>query len=483
MKTTIKVENTFSWLYTDREDVRSLLWRSLRHKERGYFHSRLYKQKLWDGYTEFFKKTSGRFLTGLLPEVEAALNHLKVKYTIDDRQGDVQFQYPEVDKMFLDQWRPESMDDPFVMHDYQVEFTNQIIKYKRGVIQAPTSAGKSAVMLGILKTLPPDCPTLITSKSVTLVRQIYDDMLEWGIENSGKVFGSKKADFKPNIMTAVNIDSVHKLEKLYPKIRCLIVDEVHLMMSKVPKKLYSKLPAACVRVGVSATPFKFGGSDKSQKYQVKGYFGPILEVASAATEGKKRGVLKTETLQDRGILSKSKCTFFPVTEPQLPFDIYLDAVTNGIAENYTFHNMVTKLVSGLKGRTLIIVERLAHGDALSEMIPGSLWIRGEDNEDTRKEVIEKLKHSKEDVVAIATQGIFNAGINVFINNLVNAAGGQAEHQIIQRMGRGLRTANDKDQLNYFDFIFKVNDYLYDHSKKRMKILVKEGHDVEIVDEV
>lgn len=478
MTTTIKVENTFSWLYTDREDVRSLLWRSLRHKERGYFHSRLYKQKLWDGYTEFFKKTSGRFLTGLLPEVEAALDHLKVRYAIDDCQGDVNFRYSEVDEMFLDQWRPKHMTEPFVMHDYQVEFTNQIIKYKRGVIQAPTAAGKSAVILGILKTLPPGCPTLITSKSVTLIRQIYDDMLEWGIENPGKVFGSKKSDFKPNIMTAVNIDSVHKLQALYPKIRCLIVDEVHLMMSKVPKKLYGKLPSACVRVGVSATPFKFGGTDKSQKYQVKGYFGPIIKVKAAKDEG---GILTTKKLQKRDILSKSKCTFFPVTEPELPFDIYLDAVTNGIAENYTFHNMVTKLVSGLKGRTLIIVERLAHGDALSEMIPGSLWIRGEDNEDTRKEVIEKLKYS-ENTVAIATQGIFNAGINVFINNLVNAAGGQAEHQIIQRMGRGLRTANDKDQLNYFDFIFKINDYLYDHSKKRMKILVKEGHEV-IIDDI
>lgn len=65
--------------------------------------------------------------------------------------------------------------------------------------------------------------------------------------------------------------------------------------------------------------------------------------------------------------------------------------------------------------------------------------------------------------------------------MINAAGGQADHQIIQRMGRGLRTAADKDILRYFDFIFKTNKYLEKHSEKRIKILKKEGHEIEIKD--
>ena len=75
--------------------------------------------------------------------------------------------------------------------------------------------------------------------------------------------------------------------------------------------------------------------------------------------------------------------------------------------------------------------------------------------------------------------IFNTGINVYVHNLINAAGGQADHQIIQRMGRGLRTAKDKEILKYYDFIFKINKYLQQHSEKRIKILKKEGHEVKI----
>jgi superfamily II DNA or RNA helicase len=130
------------------------------------------------------------------------------------------------------------------------------------------------------------------------------------------------------------------------------------------------------------------------------------------------------------------------------------------------------------GRTLILVDRVAHGDALHNLLPGSLWVQGKDNQETRKSVVKQLQKD-EHCIAIATQQIFNTGINVFVHNLINAAGGQADHLIIQRMGRGLRTAADKDGLNYYDFLFEINDYLEDHSNKRIKILADEGHKVEI----
>jgi superfamily II DNA or RNA helicase len=155
----------------------------------------------------------------------------------------------------------------------------------------------------------------------------------------------------------------------------------------------------------------------------------------------------------------------------------MDAVTRGIAENWDFHEMVKDLAGRLEGRTLILVERIAQGDALHSLIPGSLWVQGKDDLDTRKMVIEKLKTSKDKVVSIGTQQIFTAGINVMAHNVINAAGGQADHHIIQRVGRGLRTADDKEILNYYDFVFENNEYLLKHSKKRMEILKKENHEV------
>jgi superfamily II DNA or RNA helicase len=465
----LKIENTFSWFISDNEEIKTFLWKSLRFRARNYWHNARYKMKVWDGYNEFFKKDSGRFLTGLLPEVKSALCHLGIDYEVDDRRNSFDFTVKEIDKDFLNQWLSPGQK-PVTLYDYQVEYVNQIIRNKRGIITAPTGAGKSLNFIALLKTLPPNTPTLILANRKSLVEQNYDEIMKWGFNNVGRLYQDKK---DPNVITCATVQSAYLLKPIFNKIKVLIVDEIHEMMSKRPRSIYSRLDECVVRVGMSATAFKFGGTDKVQKYEVKGWIGPQF-----ALKNEEKGKLTTKKLQERDILSLANCIFYNVNEPNLPYEIYQDAVTRGIAENNYFHDMVANLVRGLTGRTLIIVERIEHGDRLQDRIPGALWVRGQDNVETRKEVIKRLKTEKGNVVAIASQ-IFNTGIDVYLHNLCNAAGGQADHQIIQRFGRGLRIAEDKSHLRYFDFIFNINDYLYKHSIKRVKILRKEGHEVVI----
>lgn len=476
MSNILRINNDYSFFLSDNSTIKHQLWDRLRFRDKNYFHNRAYKMKKWDGYIQFFVMETGKFLTGLLPEVSAVLRHFNVDYTVEDLRTKTIFAFDSVKEDFLNEWLPEkslSGDPmkPVTLYDYQVELIDQAIKHRRGIIFAPTSAGKTNIMLGILKSIAPNTPTLVLQNRASLAQQNYDELVNWKFPNVGCLWGGKVA---PNMVTVATVQSVAKMEKALPKIKVLVVDEIHDMMSALPKAVYRRLKSADVRIAVSATPFKFGGSDSVQKFFVRGFFGPILKIKSTES-----GVLTTADLQDRGILANSKCIFYPIREPKIPHDIYIDAVTRGIAESFYFHDVVTRLSKMQKGRTLILVDRIAHGDALHNLLPGSLWVRGKDNQETRKKVIRELQKSKENMIAIATQQIFNTGINVHPNNLINAASGQADHMIIQRMGRGLRTADDKERLNYFDFVFEINDYLLDHSHKRIDILKKEGHDVEI----
>lgn len=468
------IENNYSWFVSENNEAKTLLWKSLRFRARSYWHNVRYKMKIWDGYDEFFKKESGRFLTGLLPEVRLVLKHLNIEYEVDDKREKFEFAYKSIDENFLNQWLKKG-ETPVILRDYQVDYTNQTIRNGRGIIPSPTSSGKTAVLISILKTLPPDTPTLVLANRISLVEQNYDEISKWGFKNVGKLYGKNKS---PNIITCATVQSAHLLKSVLPKIKVLLVDEIHEMMTKKARWIYNRLDNCSVRVGMSATAFKFGGTDKTQKYEVKGWIGPMFVAKNTET-----GKLTTKELQERKILSSASCTFYPVDEPKLPYEIYLDAVTKGIAENDYFHNMVARLVERLTGRTLIIVERIEHGDRLQDRIPGALWVRGQDDLETRKTIIERLKSEQSKLTAIATSGIFNTGINVFVNNLVNAAGGQADHAIIQRFGRGLRVSHDKDHLQYYDFTFEISDYLLKHSRKRAKILAKEGHQVVIKDKV
>jgi superfamily II DNA or RNA helicase len=471
--TKLIIQNTYSWLVTEDTSVKSKLWKALRYKERGYFHNRAYKQRRWDGYTNFFDPEHGRFLTGLLPEVKMALRKWGVKYQTEDERKGFDFKWTEIDDQFLNQFRPKG-HAPITLHDYQVDFINKIVQHKRGVIYSPTSSGKTFIMVGALHTMP-RVPTLVLQNRKDLAVQNYEEIVKWGVPNVGTLWGGS---VKPDMVTVATVQSIQKMAKLLPKIKVIIVDEIHDMMSKMPKAVYRSLPDCSVRVGLSATPFKFGEKDLVQKFFVKGFFGPVLK-----TDSTESGILTTKELQDRDILARSRCTFYPIDYPQIPYDIYQDAVTRGIAESFHFHDVVSTLAKQLTGRTLILVDRLAHGDALQSLIPGSLWVQGKDTAATRKEVIKQLQEAPGDIVGIATQQIFNTGINVFIHNLVNAAGGVADHLIVQRMGRGLRKKDDKEMLNYYDFIFNINDYLLKHSNKRLKVLTEQGHEIIIKDEL
>ena len=446
------------------------LWTRLRFRDSNCFFSPAYKAKKWDGYIPFFQIENGKFLTGLLPEVCAVLKHFDIPYLIEDLREKTNFIYPSIDENFLNQWLPAGMD-PIYLHDYQVDTINQVIKHRRGIIFSPTGSGKTFMMLGILKGIPENTPTLVLQNRVSLAQQNYDEITNWGLKNVGTLWGK---NIKPDIITVASVQSISKMEKELSKIKALIVDEVHDMMSDLPKKVYKLLRNCDVRVGVSATPDKNAGENKVHKFYIRGFFGPILKIKSA-----QGGILTTAALQDRGILSESDCIFYPIREPSIPYEIYIDAVTRGIAENYYFHKVVTRLAKQQQGRTLILVERIAHGDSLHNLLPGSLWVQGKDDLETRKDVIRQLSTRQDNCIAIATQQIFNTGVNFKCHAIINAAGGKADHMIIQRMGRGLRLANDKTILKYYDFIFEINDYLLKHSKKRVKILTKEGHQITI----
>lgn len=479
----LKIANDFSYLSTDDEKLIEKLWKGLRFQQRGCFHTSLYKQKLWDGYVDFFSKKTGRFLTGLLPEVLWALNQLKIEYQVEDNREFVKFTHDKIDQNFLKDCTPKGIA-PVTLEDFQVDLVNKAIVNQRGIVKAPTSAGKTLILIALMKCLPKGTPTLLLSNRKGLLVQNYDELIKWGFENVGRYDGDIK---EPNLITCATVQSLKHIEKVLPKFKALIVDEVHMMTGSQCVKAYKKLTGCPVRIGISATPFKYylkkkKGNDLAgdlvHKFTVKGYFGSLFK-----TDTTESGHLSTEYLQERGRLSASRCTVYPIREPMIPHETYMDAVTYGIAQNWYFHQVVQRLTAILPGRTLILVERLAHGDALHQLIPNSLWIQGKDDIETRKKVVEQLQIAKGNVVAIATQGIFNAGVNVFVHNVINAAGGKAEHEIIQRIGRGLRTAEDKTMLNYYDFIFYINDYLEKHSRKRIATIKEEGHEVIMKDEI
>ena len=119
------------------------------------------------------------------------------------------------------------------------------------------------------------------------------------------------------------------------------------------------------------------------------------------------------------------------------------------------------------GNTLILVDRISAGNLLQELIPDSVFIKGDVKVKDRKEQYDEVKEAKDKVI-IATYGVAAVGINIpRIFNLVLIEPGKSFVRVIQSIGRGIRKAEDKDFVQIWD-ITSTCKYAKRHLTQRKK---------------
>ena len=102
------------------------------------------------------------------------------------------------------------------------------------------------------------------------------------------------------------------------------------------------------------------------------------------------------------------------------------------------------------GNTLILVNYIATGQELADLIPDSIFLSGSTKSTKRKEHYDEVANVNNKTI-IATYGIAAVGINVpRIFNLVLFEPGKSFVRVIQSIGRGLRMAEDKDFVTITD---------------------------------
>lgn len=453
--------NTISQFKSKNKEIHELLWKSLRFQDPQYFIKRKItkgRMQYWDGFVDFYSKKTGKFPSGIFPEIKKALNFMNIKYTIEDKRG------PKIPHTIIN----ENFINYVTLRDYQVEIANMAWEQERGIIKCPTGSGKTLIFTSIIKSIPDDMPALILFRSKTLVTQTYKIFEKHDVKNIGMIHGDV---WKPNLKLLATIQSAHHYEKLLDKFPILIVDEVHEFSKAHSIKIFKKMTKARIRLGFSATPWH--KKDDVMKYKLKSWFGPIISD------------IPTLELQQKNILSQSICYFHKISKPKYQdYYNYMEAYDNGVIHNQYMHEKVKQITDSYKsGRILIVVERIEHGCELIKYIPDSYWIQGSDKEEDRQIVIKKLTESKpnEKIIVIATR-IMQTGVDVKVHAVINCAGYKSFLMTIQRLGRGLRKANDKKILDYHDFYFEscVDPILNKHSKQRMKDIENEGHQIKII---
>jgi superfamily II DNA or RNA helicase len=173
---------------------------------------------------------------------------------------------------------------------------------------------------------------------------------------------------------------------------------------------------------------------------------------------------KSIDLRDQNYISQVTVAILKVTYSILPKFTKPSAAspTAGYEEEIQFlqtntfrNNLITKIVNGVDKNTLIMVDRIAHGEELLRVLSTGTkkkvyFVHG-GIEVEERETIRRLMEEQDDVVCVAISKIFSTGINIKnLHNIVFAAIGKARIKIIQSIGRSLRKHASKKRATIFD---------------------------------
>lgn len=452
------VNNSLTKVESDNNYIHNRLYDCLSYQDKDILYLRNKSKKYYiDPTKSFYNKKQHFFLTGLLRRVTEFLEDNEFEYSIEDlRKNEDIVVYPH-DIVGIE------------YYDYQEEAIQTFCKAKRGVLKLATSAGKTIIGKGIVKSIRK--PTLWLTHRTQLLYQTAKRFENRLPELKGKFGIIGDGEFSPNYITFAMAQTVfsmlktneNDIKKLLSAFSVVIVDECHRMGADS----FSKVVEACVnaeyRCGLSGTPFM--RNDQHEDMSLIGGIGEtIVDV-------------DVKTLVDAGVVAKPIVHYTKILGPENIKHLreYREVYNKGIIENKERNDVIVKTtLEALKTRKhiLSIVNNIKHGDILLKMYKDAgircSFCTGSMSSQDRDYELRKLSDGELDLVIATT--IFDEGLSVNeIDCIVLCGAGKSAPANLQRAGRGLRI-KEKDNtvliLDYYDCTHRI---LSRHSKMRYNI--------------
>ena len=274
---------------------------------------------------------------------------------------------------------------------------------------------------------------LIVVPTTSLVHQMASDFSEYGYEVEVQKITAGATKEITNEITVTTWQSIYKLQrKWFDQFSVVIGDEAHLFKAKSLTSIMSKL---------NNTPYRFGFTgtlDGSQTHRLvlEGLFGPVERVTTTSD------LIKNEHLAN---LKINICILDHAdkNKKSMARANYRDEI-DYIVGNAARNDFLINVCNELKGNSLLLF-------ALVE------------------------KHGKPLYDLAQTCGPSCTGVNIRrLSNVVFASPSKSKIRVLQSIGRGLRTAEDKTSVRLFDIVDDLRqgkwiNFTLRHYTERLKI--------------
>ena len=403
----------------------------------------------WDGKVGFFQ-LGGSTYTNLLPEILPILEAYNYDVDLEDYR-DYQRSYT-MERVAEDSyanyvWPPSHpvAGQPIMLRDYQVEIINRFMENPQCLQEIATGAGKTLITAVLSHRCEPHGRTIVIVPNKSLVTQTEDDYVNMGLD-VGVFFGDRKEFGKMHtICTWQSLNILMKktrakdvditIDEFLHDVVCVMVDEVHMAKADALRTLLTG--------PMSRVPIRWGltGTIPKEEYE---------RMSLRCSIGDVVGKLSANELQQEGVLANCHVNVLQLVD-HAEYRSYQDELRY-LLEIEERMEYIADLVNKVKqsGNTLVLVDRIAPGKKLTELIPDAVFVSGATKAKERKDEYDEIA-TMDGKVIIATYGVAAVGINIpRIFNLVLIEPGKSFVRVIQSIGRGIRKAEDKDFVQIWD---------------------------------
>lgn len=495
-----------NWVYlesitTDEEDI---LWEEFSVSDKNAYIDPN-QMGMWDGVYRKYNRAKKRIARPLLSMLRDICERNDLVLSCVDKRE--KWDYTPVD--------PDSIGPDFLpgitLDSHQIEATKRACKTECGIVDVPTGGGKGEIICCFAKAI--QCPTMILADQTVVVSQLKrrlelrDVAEEVGVFYAGRrpndeliVVGSiqslspptKPPDVptqkkgEPDDKFAKRLEKWDRLFQAYKTRRqnakflqkyvknaeMIMVDECDRASSEQYKRLFRHYFSGRRRYGFSGTPMD--AEKPVQAMVMQEHLGsPFIKVSRRYLERIGRIIPCTYYMLGVGLDGDIK--------ESSAYDIAYDSY---IVENDNFHKLILSVCSKYKDdSTLILVDRVSLGEKLEEIIRQAghsvSFICGRTGKRRRDQILRSFENNELNVLIGGK--IINRGLDLAggCDNLIIATGGKLESEFIQKVGRALRQ-NKRGRSRVFDFYFRCNKYLYNHSKARLSAMVKAGYKTVVI---
>ena len=437
-----------------------------------------YRNKFWDGKIRLANLKNFTIYAGLWEEIIKFAKELDVKVEFEGNRFNFPGrEQPVTDEMiegFLKVVEPTQIK----FRDYQKEAFKIAIRKQRALLLSPTASGKSLIAYSLCRWWEQvhDRKILIIVPTISLVSQLQGDFNQYS-NNKYNTYGitggvEKNTDSRCIISTWQSIYNMPA--SWFAQFSSVIVDEVHHAQAKSIQKIMNKMIICPDRIGLTGTLQE----TKTHELVLKGLFGPLSKI------------ITTKELIDRDQVSDLEVRILSLEYK----DEYCKLVSTykyqdeiDFLINYEKRNkIIARMASDLPGNTLVVFNRLVHGQTIFDLIETKKdkhYVAGETDKDLRETI--RYLTEENDTIIVASLGVFSTGINIKnLHNLIFAHPTKSKIKVLQSIGRVLRKADNGKKATVFDIVdnlkYKARDnFVLRHANERVKFYVDESFNFKI----